>query len=184
MILCGLAVLALAAGPPAQASLIYWDTNGTTAGSGAATGTWGTSAYWSTSSAGTAATANTTITNADDVFFSAGTTGTTGTVTIGTTKVASSINFDDNVAITLSGGTSLTIGGTGTKLGIFVISGDNAANSISTPLILNTASTIQTAGTGVLSFGPSSKLTTGSGTVWLRPDTATGTSRSSSTRGR
>src|SRR3954466_9435523 len=38
---------------------LYWDSTGTTAGAGtAATGNWGTDAFWSTSSAGTVATAN------------------------------------------------------------------------------------------------------------------------------
>lgn len=139
-------------GQPLQAATFFWDTNGSTAGSGAVTGTWGTSAFWSTDSTGSSATANTTITNADDVVFSAGTNGTTGTVTVSGAQVASSITFDDNVAVTLSGGTSLTIGGTGASQGIFVGSGDNAANTISTALILNGNNTIQTAGTGVLTL--------------------------------
>ena len=63
-------------GPLAQAAPLYWDSNGTgSAGSGAATGTWGTDIFWSTDPTGanigspilTAAT-----TNADDLFFSAG----------------------------------------------------------------------------------------------------------------
>lgn len=137
----------------AKAATYYWDTNSTTAGSGAATGTWGTSLFWSTVAAGTAATANTTITNVDDVFFSAGTNGTTGIVTINGARVARSITFDDPVNLTLSGGTSLTIGGTGGTPGIFVAStATTAANTISTPIILASASSIQTAGTGILSI--------------------------------
>ncbi len=48
LLLLGLNSLTLAT-PSAFAASLYWDTNSTgTAGSGAATGTWGTSAFWST----------------------------------------------------------------------------------------------------------------------------------------
>ncbi len=83
---------------------LYWDTNGTAAGSGAPTGTWGTSNFWNTDPLGGAAGAFSTATTAsNDVFFSAGTTGTTGTVTVSGTVLADSITFQNNVAITLSG---------------------------------------------------------------------------------
>jgi len=105
--------VALLGGSSARAATLYWDTNGVTAGSGAATGTWGTSTFWSTDPLGLSATANTGITNADDAIFSAGTNGTGGTITISGTQTARSIVMDDNVALTFSGGTSLNIGGSG-----------------------------------------------------------------------
>ena len=80
-----------------------------------------------------------TTTSTDDVFFSAGANGTGGTVTVSGTQAANSITFQDvnatqNAnAITLSGGTALTIGG-GANAGIFVASGDNQQITISTRL--------------------------------------------------
>ena len=71
---------------------LYWDTNGTgTAGSGAATGTWGTDAFWTTDATGAnvgSPTLTAATTNADDLFFSAGTNGTTGTGTINFNEAA------------------------------------------------------------------------------------------------
>src|SRR5882672_376770 len=58
---------------------LYWDTNGATAGSSGANGTWGTSNFWSTNSAGTAATAG--FTSGRDAVFSAGT-NATGSYTV------------------------------------------------------------------------------------------------------
>jgi len=90
---------------------------------------------------------------ADDLFING---GTTGTITLTGAQVASSLTFAVNVAATLSGGTSLTIGGSGTNSGIFVASGDNAANTVSSPLILNSTSTalnFSNAGTGLLTIG-------------------------------
>lgn len=139
-------------GIPLRSAILSWDTNGTSSGSGAATGTWGTSSFWSTDLSGLLATLNIPTTSNDDIIFSAGTNGTGGTITINGAQAASSISFDDNVALTLSGGTSLTIGGSGLSSGIFVASGNNATNLVSTPLILNAESTIQTAGAGVLTL--------------------------------
>lgn len=114
LFLAAIFTVALSA-PSAHAVNLYWDTNGTgSAGFGAATGTWGTSAFWSTDSTGnnvgpvtlTAAT-----TNADDLFFSAGTNGTSGTVTLSANQNANSLTFEEG-AITLSGNTiNLAAGG-------------------------------------------------------------------------
>ena len=152
-------IVALVAVQSAHAVDLYWDTNSTvTAGSGAATGTWGTDAFWTTDSTGAdigspVLTALTT--NADNLFIAAGTNGTTGTITVSGTVSANSITFDDNVAIILSGGTAINIGGT-TGAGISVLNGANAANTISTGIILNSASTalaVSNAGTGLLTIG-------------------------------
>ncbi|MGC4002306.1 MAG: autotransporter-associated beta strand repeat-containing protein [Pirellulales bacterium] len=136
----------------AFATALYWDSNGTTSGSGAPTGTWGTSAFWNTDSTGAAAGAfQTATTVTDDLFFSAGTNGTTGTVTVGTTQSANSITLDDNVGLTISGGTSITLGNSA-GAGIFVTSTNNAANTISTALVLTGSTVFQTSGIGALTL--------------------------------
>lgn len=147
-----IALVSLLAANAAQSATLYWDTNGAgTAGSGAATGTWGTSNFWNSDSTGGAGGSFiTATTNADNLFIAAGT-GTTGTITVSGTQAANSITLDDNVAITLSGGTGINLGST-SGAGIFVASGDNAANTISTAITLGANSTIQTAGSGVLTL--------------------------------
>lgn len=148
-------LLAMQFAPVARAANdLYWDTNGTAPGSGAATGTWGSSVFWNSDPTGGAAGSFTAATGAsNDVHFSAGTNGTAGTVTISGAQAADSISFDNNVALTLSGGTSITLGGGAGTAGISVGAGDNAANTISTALILSGATnTFSTAGSGVLSL--------------------------------
>jgi autotransporter-associated beta strand protein len=145
-------------GSCAQAASLYWDTNSTTAGSGAATGTWSINNFWNTDPTGGAGGAfQTATTNADDLFFSAGTNGSTGTVTISGAQAANSITFQNNVAISLGGGTSLTLGGGGgSGTGITVALGDNAANTISTAVILGASSSAESFtnnGTGLLTVG-------------------------------
>jgi len=148
----------------------YWDSNGAATTAAAATGTWGSSAFWSTDSTGASTTANTTITSADDVVFSAASNTTGGTVTVSTTKVASSITFDDNAAITISGGTSITIGGTGTGNGVFATSAVGLASTISTSIILNSANSafnFSNAGTGLLTIGAVTGSAAGTQTVTI-----------------
>lgn len=118
---------ALFGGSAARAATYYWDSNGTAAGSGPATGTWGIDSFWNTDPTGGAGGSFTTATSSvDDLFLSAGANGTTGTVTINGAQAASSISFDDNIDITLSGGPSLTLGGSGASSGIFVSAGSVA----------------------------------------------------------
>ncbi|MEZ5388220.1 MAG: autotransporter-associated beta strand repeat-containing protein, partial [Prosthecobacter sp.] len=83
---------------------LYWDTNGTLDGSGAATGTWGSSSFWTTDSLGQTDTFQTATGSTNDLHFSAGTNGTTGTVTISGTQFANGLYFEEG-AVTLSGGT-------------------------------------------------------------------------------
>ena len=96
-------IAALLAVQSAQATLLYWDTNSTTAGSGAATGTWGTSSFWNTDPLGGGAGSFTAATtSADDLVIAAGTNGTGGNISLsGATQSANSITFDDNVSVTL-----------------------------------------------------------------------------------
>jgi fibronectin-binding autotransporter adhesin len=148
-------ILSLAAmSKTSQAVSLYWDLNGAAANTAVpVTGTWdGINVFWNTASTGTGGTPQATTTNADDLTFSSGATYTTGTITLAGAQVANSISFNQNIAVALSSGTSLTIGGGGTNPGIYVLSGDNAANTISTPLILGAGATIQTAGTDVLTI--------------------------------
>jgi autotransporter-associated beta strand protein len=117
---------------------LYWDTNGTAAGSGLTTGTWGTSNFWNSDSNGVTNTFTTTTNNTNDVHFSAGTNGGNGTVTINLAQSANSIIFEE-ASVTLSGGTSITLGGGGgVNSGLLFVSGTNA-NTISTALILGSA---------------------------------------------
>jgi autotransporter-associated beta strand protein len=129
--------LALAITQAANAGTFYWDTNSTSAGSGAATGTWDTStASWTTDSTGVAAPGALTTSILDNLFFSAGTNGTTGTVTVSGTQSANSITFDDPVAVTISGGTAIMLGG-GSGAGIFQTGAGTVTNTISSSLTLN-----------------------------------------------
>ena len=161
-----LVMMVLAQNTPA--ATLYWDTNGSSAGSGAATGTWGLSNFWNSDSTGFTNTYTPTTTSADNLFISAGTSGTTGTIVVDGAQSANSITFDDNVAITLTG-TSINLGST-TGAGIFVASGDNAANTISTGLVLGAASTIQNAGTGVLTLN---RKISGTGSLTLQNNNTT-----------
>ncbi|MEI7683482.1 MAG: autotransporter-associated beta strand repeat-containing protein, partial [Planctomycetota bacterium] len=84
---------------------LYWDTNSIAAGSSSATGTWGTSNFWTTDSAGVANTFRIATTRADDVVFSAGTNGGTGTVTLNGAQAAKGVTIRDATAtLTFSNG--------------------------------------------------------------------------------
>ena len=110
--LTGLVALFNLTAQPASAVNLYWDTNDTATGSGAATGTWGTDLFWSTDVSGLLATANTITTGLDDLFFSAGTNGTDGTVTVNTTQTARLLTLEEG-ALTFTGGTISLAGGGG-----------------------------------------------------------------------
>ncbi|MFZ2279020.1 MAG: autotransporter-associated beta strand repeat-containing protein [Prosthecobacter sp.] len=87
---------------------LYWDTNGTVDGSGAATGTWGSSLFWNTDPAGVNNTFQSTTDGTNDLHFSAGTNGTTGTITVSGAQSANGLYFEEG-AVFLSGGTSITL---------------------------------------------------------------------------
>lgn len=154
-------VVALAAVFASAQSTLYWDTNGTADGSGAATGTWGAgSSLWNTDSTGGAGGSFTdATTSADNLFISAGTNGTTGTITVSGTQSANSLTFRNNVPITVSGGTSINLGST-TGAGLFLTSGVNNSNTVSTPLVLGSNVTFGNFG-GIAGSNPS--LTVGGG---------------------
>lgn len=83
---------------------LYWDTNGTTDGTGPVAGTWGTSSFWNTDSLGQAGTFQITTTATNDLHFSAGTNGLAGTITVSGSQLANGLYFEEN-AVVLSGGT-------------------------------------------------------------------------------
>jgi len=161
----------------AHATPLYWDSNGTTTGAGTTpAGTWGVSNFFNDDSNGDAGTFSTTTTNADDVFFSAGTDSTGATLTISGDQVAKSITIEEG-ANTFSGGTSLTIDGTG-GVGI-TINSTAGATTFSTPLIAtnlqtwtNNSASLLTIGGAVTNTGG---ITLNGGTIRLNNQTNTGT---------
>lgn len=147
-------VIALLGYTTSRATDRYWDSNGTTPGGSDTTtapGNWGTSNFWNSDSLGGAGTFTDTTFNTDDLHFSAGT-NVTGASAVAVTgaQVANSLIFEEG-AVTLSGGTSITLGGGGgNNTGLTFVSG-TGTNTISTAVILaadaaftNGASTLQT----------------------------------------
>jgi autotransporter-associated beta strand protein len=143
-----------------RAVTYYWDINGTTAGFGSISGTWnGTNAFWNTSNTGGAGTLIGNPTSADDLNVSG---GTTGTITLSGAQAASSYTVSVNVNNNLVGtvGNTLTIGGTGTKSGIFATI--SSGTTINAPIIINSASTaitLQNSGSGGLTFSSTGSIT-------------------------
>jgi fibronectin-binding autotransporter adhesin len=128
----------------AHATNLYWDTNGTAAGSGGVAGTWGTSMYWSTDSTGLTAPTVTTTAVTNDLFFSAGGIGTFGNVNILAAGVtANSITFSQPGAVTLNSGGAITLATSGT------ITTNNATDTINVVLA---GSNITKNGTGNLTM--------------------------------
>lgn len=109
-------LLSIAAAAAAAASLLaqsawaqttyYWDANGTTAGFGAAGGTWGSSAFFSTDPGGLVAPTIMTTTVNDTLNFGNSTNGLTrGTISVNGSQSISNLNVGAaSGAITLSGG--------------------------------------------------------------------------------
>lgn len=94
---------------PVHAGTLYWDTNGDTAGSGNAGGTWDSGNNWSANPAGGSVVA---WTNGESVVFSAGTDGTaTKTVSIGGTIATPSIVLEEVGLVQIQGGSIDITGG-------------------------------------------------------------------------
>lgn len=94
---------------PSPAANLYWDTNGATAASGNAAGTWDSGTNWSTDAGGAIATVG--WTDGSSAVFSAGTDGTTTkAVTIGGTVATPSILLEEIGLVNLTGG-SINISG-------------------------------------------------------------------------
>ena len=137
-----MAMAALVPTPSAEATDLYWDVNGTTAGFSTVAGGWNNSSnlFWNTDSTGGAGTLSAAPTSADDLFISQAATNT-GTITLtGGQKYASSITFAANVGPTTNiSGQSIIIGGTGAFSGIRQQS--TGANNIWAGLQLNSGNT-------------------------------------------
>ena len=144
----------------AHATTYYWDADGTTAGfTTSATGTWGTSAFWSTDSTGSTAGANTTITSTDDVNFGTASSGfstTASTVTISGAQSVNSITFGagNTAALTLSGGTSLTLGSSSTIT-------NNSASNLSIGTLLAGTNGFTKTGSGTVILGNAANTISG-----------------------
>ncbi|MEO6437068.1 MAG: autotransporter-associated beta strand repeat-containing protein [Tepidisphaeraceae bacterium] len=148
----------------ADAAILFWDTNGTTAGSSAgttATGSWnGVATNWnddSTGGAGGSLTAATTA--ADTVTFAAGTNATGSyTVTVTGTQTAGQADFEEGTIVTFTGG-SLVVGtlnpgaGRTATVGTTVLSGAGSLTKIGagivnlTPISTYSGDTFLNAGT-------------------------------------
>jgi len=155
---------------PASADTYYWDTNGATAGSGAATGTWDSSisSLWTMDSTGSIPTSAVTTTSNDAVNFSAGTNGTAGTVAVSGTQSANTLTLNQP-GLTFSGdGTiDLSAGASGTLT-------VNSNASISSALKAKAISFTTANTTLTLSGGSSQIFTTGlSGNTVINEKTAT-----------
>lgn len=157
--IAALAITALGLGGVAQANVLYWDTNGATAGFGSAGGTWGTSQDWSTDNTGGTLPGTISTTTADDVNFGNGATGLgAGTVTVtGTTQAFKSMTFaSGSGAIVLSGGTlQMTPSATTT------ITVDNAVADTISSILAGSGSSLIKAGTGnlILNFSNAAGFT-------------------------
>ncbi|MCE9556489.1 MAG: autotransporter-associated beta strand repeat-containing protein [Planctomycetes bacterium] len=140
---------------------LYWDNTGSpgslnASGFGTAGNTWGSVARWSASSVGTDPTGITNTDATDFLNFGSSTHGLAGTGPVAVTGAAqgfSTLTFaSTSGAITVSGGTSLTMGATST------ITVDNAADTISTPLV-GAATSFTKAGTGTLTLSGNNSYT-------------------------
>jgi fibronectin-binding autotransporter adhesin len=138
----------------AFAADLYWDTDGAIAGSGAATGTWGTDLFWSADPTGAnvgSPVLTATTSGVDDLFFSAGTNGTDGTVTVSGSQTARKLTFEEG-AITLTGGT-LTLAGGG---GLTVLAGSGNP-TISSNLTISGGNTFDVGSGRTLTLGATTR---------------------------
>ncbi|QJE97462.1 beta strand repeat-containing protein [Luteolibacter luteus] len=96
--------------PAAHAATLYFDTNGATAGSGNAAGTWDSGTNWTADSAGASATVG--WTNGESAVFSAGTDGTAvKAVTLAGAVATPSILLEEVGLVNITGGTIDITGG-------------------------------------------------------------------------
>lgn len=154
-----------------DATSLYWDADGTTAGAGTTpSGTWGSDSFWNsdlTGAAGGSFTATTTST--DLLFFSAGPNTATGAYAVAAsgTQSAQGITFQNKGAITLSGGT-LQVGSGGiTTVRTVTATNDRAAVTISANIALQANQTWTADTTLSGSFFTVSGNVTGTGNLTL-----------------
>ncbi len=135
----------------ACAETYYWDADGaTTAGfTTAASGTWGTSAFWSTDSTGSTNGANTTITDVDDVNFGTATSG------FGTASIVALSGSQSVRSITFGAGNTATLAISNTglvplTLGSGSVITNNSASTFTIGAPLAGSNGFEKAGTGTL----------------------------------
>lgn len=159
------AVLLLGAISAKPATVLYWDTNGPTSGSGNANGTWdGTTADWSTDAAGALATQ---AWQAGDIAdFAAGTdfTGTRTVTVSGTQSLAGIVADSELTSLTLTGG-ALSFGSLQGSIDTSALGQGSTTNA--KQFIISSA----LSGTGGLTInanGNTSSLTGGSSSAYLQ----------------
>lgn len=161
-----------------QASLLYWDADGTTTGAGAApAGTWGTDSFWNSDATGANGGSFTaTTTSSDTLYFSAGPNSSTSayTVTLNGTQAAQGITFQNKGAVTLSGGTLALGSGGFTAVSAVLAANDRASVTISSNISLQAnqtwTSNTGASGSAVLVSGN----VTGTGNLTLTQNTNRG----------
>lgn len=160
------ALASLASFHAVSAETYYWDANGaTTEGfTTAATGTWGTSAFWSTDSTGLTTGANTAITLVDDVNFGSATSGFSTASTVGFSTPQSVRS------ITVGAGNSNTLvfsntGGGPLTLGSGSVITNNSASSVTFQGQLAGSNGFEKAGTGSVILTSTGGATTISGEI-------------------
>ncbi len=106
---CSWLAVALLCAVSTKAADYYWDANGTEAGFGSASGTWGESAYWSTDPTGVAEPSAVTTTTDDTLYF-----GTEDSqIGSGTISVSGDVEAG-NIVVFAGEGETLTFSGSGT----------------------------------------------------------------------
>ncbi|HEY9249635.1 MAG TPA: autotransporter-associated beta strand repeat-containing protein [Rariglobus sp.] len=165
------ALLAVFSAVRLDATSLYWDADGTTAGAGAVpSGTWGSDGFWNSDATGAAGGSFTSATtSADALYFSAGPNTATGAyaVTVSGTQAAQGITFQNKGAITLGGGT-LEIGSGGiTTVRTVTANNDRAAVTISSNIVLQANQTWTADTTLSGSFFTVSGNVTGTGNLTL-----------------
>jgi hypothetical protein len=138
------ALAALLATPFASAAVYYWDSDGTTAGFGSTTGTWGTDAFWTeTAAGGSPHSAVATTLAADTVNFGTATVNygnaTVGIAAGGVTATSIVFGVGQTTALTIGSttGPAITLGGATRSIVV-----NSTGHTINAPITLSGNSTI------------------------------------------
>ena len=136
-----LSALTLIGASQAPGAIYYWDSNSTTDGFGNTTGAWGSALFLNTDITGAGLGPLTTATtNADTLNFGTATLNyAQASVTVSGAVAASSIVYGagQTTGITISSGTSITLGNGTPGNGGITLNNGTGAQTISTPIVLN-----------------------------------------------